>query len=489
MAVVLLAAPAVPRASESLTVLVGRPTGTSAVVSVLSPVALDVYVEYGTTTGRYAGKSAVLKSLPGVPLELELHGLTRNTRYFYRVETRANAGDAFHAEPEYTLQTQRSTGTTFTFALQGDSHPERAGKMYSAQLYRRTMERVAGERPDFYFTLGDDFSIERLIARNDLSPATVNRVYAAQRDFLGIVGRSSPVFLVNGNHEEAARFLLDGSANSAAALAGRARTTFFPLPAPDAFYSGDMDTVAHVGLLRDYYAFTWGDALFVTIDPYWHSSVQVDADPGGKNGGGGGGGGKGNGKGNGGRGANAQAASGLLRDEWNITLGDAQYAWLAKTLEESHAKYKFVFAHHVMGTGRGAVEVADGYEWGGHDRRGNDVFRSKRPTWPLPIHQLMVKTGVTVFFQGHDHLFARQEKDGVVYQETPNPADDTYSTFNADAYRSGDILPNAGHLRVRVTPDSARVEYVRSFLAKDETARQHDGDVAFAYTVKPRAPR
>ena len=35
----------------------------------------------------------------------------------------------------------------------------------------------------------------------------------------------------------------------------------------------------------------------------------------------------------------------------------------------------------------------------------------------MPVHQLMVKNGVTIFFQGHDHLFARQERDGMVYQE------------------------------------------------------------------------
>lgn len=180
-------------------------------------------------------------------------------------------------------------------------------------------------------------------------------------------------------------------------------------------------------------------------------------------------------------------AAGLNRNQWNITLGEAQYAWLKKTLETSTAKYKFVFAHHVMGTGRGAIEVADGYEWGGKDPRGQATFKDKRPTWDLPIHQLMAKTGVTIFFQGHDHLFARQEKDGVIYQEVPNPADLTYTAFNKDAYRSGDVLPNAGHLLVTVSPDEARIDYVRSFLPKDENASQKDGTVAFSYTVKPRS--
>ena len=172
-----------------------------------------------------------------------------------------------------------------------------------------------------------------------------------------------------------------------------------------------------------------------------------------------------------------------------MTLGDAQYAWFKKTLETSRAKYKFVFVHHVMGTGRGGVEVADLYEWGGKDRRGVSQFKERRPTWELPIHQLMVKTGVSILFQGHDHLFARQEKDGIVYQETPNPADDTYTVFNRDAYLSGDILPNSGYLRVTVSPENARVDYVRAYLPKDETAERKDGEVAFSYAVKPRSPQ
>jgi hypothetical protein len=145
-----------------------------------------------------------------------------------------------------------------------------------------------------------------------------------------------------------------------------------------------------------------------------------------------------------------------------------------------------VFAHHVLGTGRGAVEMADLYEWGGKDRNGESQFAKYRPGWELPIHQLMVKTGVTVFFQGHDHLFARQEKDGVIYQEVPNPADATYQAFNREAYRSGDILPDSGHLRVTVAPDAVKVDYVRAWLPADETGDSRNGAVAFSYTARPR---
>ena len=168
---------------------------------------------------------------------------------------------------------------------------------------------------------------------------------------------------------------------------------------------------------------------------------------------------------------------------WDITLGEAQYRWLQRTLQESRAKYKFIFAHHVLGTGRGAVERVDYYEWGGKNAAGEWEFDKKRPGWDLPVHQLLVKHGVTIVFQGHDHLFARQQKDGVIYQETPNPADNTYTAFNREAYRSGDVLPNSGYLRVTVSPAGVKVDYVRAWLPKDETQQHKNAEVAFTYTV------
>jgi hypothetical protein len=49
------------------------------------------------------------------------------------------------------------------------------------------------------------------------------------------------------------------------------------------------------------------------------------------------------------------------------------------------------------------------------------------------------------------------------------------------------VLPNSGYLRVTVAPTEARVDYVRSFLPKDETADQKHGAVAHSYAVKPRS--
>ncbi len=98
----------------------------------------------------------------------------------------------------------------------------------------------------------------------------------------------------------------------------------------------------------------------------------------------------------------------------------------------------------------------------------------------------MVKNGVTVFFQGHDHLYARQERDGLVYQELPLPADQGYATYNQEASRSGVTLSNSGRLRVTVSPEQVKVEYVRSWLPKDETEKRKNGEVAHSYTIKPK---
>jgi len=455
---------------ENLSVILGRPTDHSVTLNVLSASPREAYVEYGLRPGNYTSKTEPISLEGGKPREITIDTLARNTRYFYRLRIRTTAEAAYSPGIEGRFQTQRSSGSTFVFGVQGDSHPERGGKMYDPTLYCRTVAHVAKGNPDFYITMGDDFSIERLIERKTLSQEAVDKVYAYQRCFLGLVGNSVPLFLVNGNHEQAAKCNLDGTPKSCAVLAGLSRKRYFSLPAPDNFYGGNAQKVEHLGLPRDYYSWTWGDALFVVIDPYWHSAVAVDNKAGAR-----------------GPDRNRHARGGKTRDLWDVTLGDEQYKWLAKTLTESKARWKFVFCHHVLGTGRGGVECAGLYEWGGKNRRGDNEFATKRPGWESPIHQLMVKTGVTIFFQGHDHLFARQELDGVVYQSCPNPADPTYTAFNRNRYRSGDILPNSGHLRVTVSGKSVRVEYVRSYLPKDATEKHPDGEVAFSYglTAKP----
>jgi len=486
-----------------LSLVLGRVTDRSVTVSTLAKEPMEGFFEYGNASGQYGYKTGIIKLPAGSPVEQVFNSLQPNTGYFYRLHFRRTGESAFHARPECRCHTQRAGGSTFTFGIQGDSHPERP-QMSDPALYARTLLNVAASNPDFYICMGDDFSVAPV---RTVNAETIGECYTLQRPFLGLVAQSSPIFLINGNHEQASLFNYNQTdeRHDVAVLAQNARNHYYPTPAPDGFYTGDKQPVNSIGLLKDYCAWTWGDALFVILDNYWQSPAQVDSGFHEEEGGGGGGAGKnGNGgyhdqgmnSGNpsppvqpdeaGGQNKDHAGAGRKNRDWWGLTLGDAQYQWFKQTLEQSKAKYKFVFAHHVLGSGRGGIDECDLYEWGGRNKRGDWEFDQKRPGWELPIHQLMVKHGVTIFFQGHDHLFARQERDGIVYQEVPMPADPFYQTRNENRYQSGVKLPNSGHLRVTVSPEDVKVDYVRSFLPKDETAQQKTGDIAHSYTIKAK---
>ena len=434
------------------TIVLGRPTTNSVAISVYPSRALQGFIEYGRE-GRSFSLQSEVQALPsGKPSLIELNGLESNARYVYRLGYRDSGEDQFLKGPDYSFQTQRSPGSTFTFQLQGDSHPERNPKQNLPAMYEQTLLAVASDRPDFYLAMGDDFSVDTLKV---VTPASVEQVYLRQLPYLGLVGHSSPLFLVNGNHEQAAKYLLDGSPDNVAVWAQNTRNRFFPQPAPDAFYGGNPEAVEHIGLLRNYYSWTWGDALFVVIDPYWHSDVPVDSPFGNRE---------------------------KSREHWKKTLGDAQYKWLKKTLEQSDSTFKFVFAHHVSGGGRGGARIARYYEWGGHNQKGQWEFDRHRPGWELPIHRLMVKNGVTIFFQGHDHVFAAEELDGVVYQTLPEPADPNYALYFRESF-SGTVLPNSGRVRVTVSPTKVDVEYVATVRPSDENAERRDGAVLHHYSI------
>lgn len=437
-------------------VVLGSPTADAVLANVYAVnQSGTVYISYGRSSGNYEWQTEVAALKADVALELRLANLAPDTQYFYRVYFSAADKTSVEQSPEYRFHTARGAGSAYVFTIQGDSHPERENTQFNAELYRRTLNTALADQPDFHIAMGDDFSVDTLDATT-VSAAAVRGRYTLQRPYLGVIGASAPVFLVNGNHEQAARYLLNGTANNVAVWAQTARNSLYSQPEPDAFYSGNPEQVPFIGLLRNTYAWTWGDALFVVIDPYWSSPDCVDA----------------------------PFAGGSKRSNlWDVTLGDAQYQWLKTTLEGSQAKYKFVFAHHVMGTGRGGIELASLYEWGGYSANGTWGFTANRPLWSAPLHQLMVANKVTIFFQGHDHIWATQRLDGVVYQTLPEPADPNYALFNADAYLSGDKLPNTGYARISVGPAAVKVDYVRTYLPADEMGGKVSGSVAYSYAI------
>ena len=464
-------------AAPTFTQILGQPTDRSATVNVRSDTAVEFFFEYGSVSGKYSEQTKRVTAAADTNAakfflgQAVISGLVPDALYYYRMQYRASGTtDNFTPGAEYSFHTQRLPGSSFVFCVQGDSHPERANNMFNANLYVQTLTAVAKERPDFFITSGDDFSVDTLQTPYT-SPAVTGR-YTLQLPYFDIFGRSAALFLGTGNHEETSLSNLNlppdkDNSNQVPIWAQNARNLYYAMPGPSDpitgnFYTGNSTTIPGIGLLRDYYAFQWGDALFVVIDPYWTSPAQVDTGLGGQN-----------------------STTPKATNKWDITHGDAQYQWLKQTLEQSTAKWKFVFAHHVMGTGRGGVEIANQFEWGGNNGNGSYGFTTQRPSWTTPIHQLFVDNHVTIFFQGHDHIYCHQQLDGVTYQSLPNPADNTYTAFNSDAYLTGEQFPNAGYVKLSVGPESVKVDYIREFLPADENAQQVSGMNQFSYTITP----
>jgi hypothetical protein len=443
------------RAAVSLVAseLLGRPTATSITVNAIFDQAVEVRFECGTAAD--ALKLSRTTVAPDGHVKVALDGLDPDTRYFYRMSYRTPHGRWTHRDV-HQFHTQRGPASGFTFAVQSDSHQGFA-PFYDAGLYRVTMQNLRADAPDFVVDLGDTFSLDD----DTETEASVAAKYLAQRAFLSIFAHSSPLFLVLGNHENEEGWNLDDAgpgarARSLPVLGANARKTYFANPVPDGFYTGNEDasTAEIIGdhLKEDYYAFEWGNALFVMIDPFWYTTEKPYA---GAIGG-------------------EHDDEVVIGDRWSWTLGKQQYDWLARTLRGTSRRFIFVFAHQLTGGtvdySRGGRDGARYAEWGGYDTDGTTwAFDKRRPGWEKPIHELFRETNVTAFFHGHDHVYAREELDGIVYQLVPHPAcphprNRRGFTSNERDYTTAVMADNSGYLRVRVEPERVVVQYVRSFL-------------------------
>jgi hypothetical protein len=136
-------------------------------------------------------------------------------------------------------------------------------------------------------------------------------------------------------------------------------------------------------------------------------------------------------------------------DNWVWTLGPAQYDGFKRALETSHARFKFVFIHHLVGRadrlGRGGVELAPFYGCGGKNADDSDGFASHRPGWALPIHQLLLSNHVAAVRHGHDQRTPQSslleinpflDTDGQNTSRYVNPTEASYrrETCNRDTH-------------------------------------------------------
>lgn len=430
--------------AQTFTELLGRPSPKSITISIMFDADVDVFWEYGNAPGNYTQKTATYKAVANVPLEVDLTGLSSNTNYVYRTRYKTSGGSSFQTGLEHTFQTPRPAGTSFTFAIEADPHLD---ENTIPESYRLTLKNILASKPDFLVDLGDDFMTDKLAVKTQ---AEITSRTLLNRSYYHETCHSVPLFLALGNHEGEAGFMLNNTANSVPVMATNTRKLYYPNPLPNDFYGGNETSENFVGLRENYYAWEWGNALFVVLDPYWYTQKKGD---------------------------------------WGWTLGKTQYDWFKKTLATSKSTFKFVFCHQLVGTtdadGRGGTEVGHLYEQGGANLDGSYGFDTNRPGWGKPLNTLMKENNVTIFFHGHDHFYGKQEKFGLIFQEVPQPsAKNITSITGLDyGYVDGVLMPNRGFLRVTVTNNDVKVEYVKTYLPTEEKNGLKNGEVAHSYTV------
>lgn len=474
------------------------PSDQGITINAVAASAQEAFVEYGTSPGAYTNTTPVTAfTTSGVnnvyPVAITLSGLQQNTRYYYRLRHRNVGGTLFNARGERSFHTARPRGSPFVFTLFADPHldvntySDPSDATHVPQLLNRALDNVSADQPDFHMDLGDILMTDKLTLTDGtgipdywggslgllrLNLSNLCSRAAIFRTCYERVSHSVPFLGTLGNHEAEYGYLFAGASdpqNNIPAWDLFARNTYFPAPAPSLFYGGNTHPVNYtggsLGLPRNYYAWEWGNALFIVLDPYWNTVSNPNQ----------------------------------TNNAWNWSLGKTQYDWLKATLQNSSASYKFVFLHHLVGgtwtladgvtancAGRGGVEVAPYFEWGGRNTDGSDGFAANRPGWDMPVHSLLVQNKVNIVFHGHDHLYGYQTLDGMVYLECPQPGTRNYTQLGSAAdgkYAAGTLLPNSGHIRVTVGPNQSLAEYVRAYLPADENATTHNRDVAHSFTV------
>ena len=499
-------------------VLLGRPTDTSISVSVMTHSDQHVYVEYGRQAGSYTERSVAMELIAERPHEFELASLDPDAEYFYRLRFKAPDAENFRAAEEHDFSTQKQKGSSFNFAVQADPHMGartrfqkwcggRCNRESANDLtFNTTMANMVEKNPDFVVDLGDTFmtsqnagngmfEIQERERNAPIGQAEVISDYVYLRSLLTQAASTTALFLVPGNHDTERQTRLDGTPNNLSVWANNARKTYFPTPTDNGFYTGSTTEVDYIGRHDGHYAWEWGDALFIGLDPFWNGP------PGGW--------------GNDG--------------PWGRSLGREQFDWLRDTLEASDATFKFVFLHHLIGgldnpfgSSRGGHLYADYFEWGGRtpfDQENwlrenivpfDDSPRSRpeagappmrtvdssteayefdryREGWGVPIHQMLVDNGVNIVFHGHDHMYVMEtHRDGIVYQETPTPGGtgETGDVMLGAArmgydIENGVIISSSGFLNVSVSPEEVTVDYIKNVYDCDQDC----GEVVHSYTI------
>ncbi|MEZ5063677.1 MAG: metallophosphoesterase [bacterium] len=463
--------------------LLCRPTPNSIELNVIPHRVTLMFAEYGTDSTSLTQQTPLAVCDPTQPAQLLLDGLQPDTHYYYRIAFRPLSQTQYTYGDIHRFVSLPEPGTPARVCVTSDIHVtnmESLGLWTTLDLLKESLHYIGSHQPDGYHVwvdLGDlvVMRAQRIAADYE----ETEQRYRLSREYIDELGHSIPFVLVRGNHEEVNGWDDDSSGQNSMAWSGQALLKWFPPPLPNAFYSGNTTPHPDLGLPGDYFAFDVGDLRIRALDPYLFSLTRPH---------------------------NGHGETGGSLDAWDWTLGLAQYQWLHDDLAAHPSPYSFVGMHHmttsysIPGTyyGRGGIEVVDWavagrptFEWGGQDASGQTIFGQKRPGFDYgPVHTLLRSFGNQVVLRGHDHFYARQTLDNMVFVTVAKPDDDGSHTGNLWGWAGNTYYPpdvttfseNSGFLSITVDAQGATYEYVKTFPTGIR------GTVADSFTILPNDP-
>jgi len=395
--------------------LLSRPTETSIRVSALSHrQPAEAVIELRKDgAGHWQRQRSVLKRSSHEMLDWNLTGLCAATRYEYRVLMKQDAGGSLQPVVRGSFRTQRKRPARYTAVLITDPH---SGFFADGSKPVLTLDKVVRNasraKPEFVLDLGDNVAWpgSREYGQESLDGAV--EAYTRYRRQLGPLSINSPHFAVIGNWSgESGKF-----PEEAIGRVADVRKAFLPGPNHLTYPQGGSER-------EDYYAFSWGDALYVILN------IQTYSRP-----------------------SQPNELPSLAEDVNRITdwtLGEKQMAWFETTLRKANERFRFVCIHHPAGGNAG--DAANTLYGRGGARAWNTGEQAR-------IHALMKQHHVQIFFYGHDHVFVDDVVDGIHYALPGSCGAPWKFTKEETGYKR--FWPDSGHAQLDVTSQKATVSFI-----------------------------
>jgi 3',5'-cyclic AMP phosphodiesterase CpdA len=404
-----------PKAVFYLPPFLARPTENSIFISVLTnDKPVEAILEYRRQSDESWQRLDPPEKAPEFQfLNWDLKDLLPETRYSYRILAKRASESDLESAAKGSFITQRKSPASYTAVLITDPHTgtfaEDSGPVLTLD---KVIENASKEKAEFVLALGDNvaWNGSREYAQTNTQGAV--GAYAMYRSHIGPLTQSCPHFGIIGNWAgESGKF-----PEQNIRLVTQIRQAFLPNPNETTYPQGGNKW-------EDYYAFSWGDVLYVMLNIQTYSEPS---DLGGMD----------------------SLSSDVSRvEDW--TIGQEQMAWLKNTLQNATESYRFVCMHHPAGGNAGNP----------HDTLyGRGGARCWNSGEQLKIHNLMKQHGVQVFFYGHDHVFVDDVVDDIHYTLPGSCGAPWKFTKEETGYER--YWPDSGHARLEVTPEKATVTFV-----------------------------